>query len=292
MPPWTLVDLPPQTGCTALVTGANAGIGFETAAALAERGAHVVLACRDPSRAAHAVERVRARCPTASVEARPLDLADLDSVRALADGVLRDRLRLDLLILNAGVMMPPPGTTRQGVELQLGTNHVGHFALTGRLLPAVPAGGRIVVVSSHAHQAGRLDPADPGAPTTPFRGYARSKHANLLFALELHRRLAGSDHRVTAAHPGWTNTDLLRGLAIARWASPSLAMTPAQGALPILRAATDPDAAPGSYWGPGGWFELVGPPVLATPSARARDAEVARRLWAWSEAVSGVTWDG
>jgi NAD(P)-dependent dehydrogenase (short-subunit alcohol dehydrogenase family) len=292
---WT-PDLPDQTGRTALVTGANSGIGFETAAALAGRGARVVLACRSADKAEDAAARIRARHPGATLEVRALDLADLDSVRRFAGDVRAAHPRLDLLILNAGVMVPPQGTTKQGFETQLGTNHLGHFALTALLLPAVTAaGGRVVVVSSGVHHAGRIDFDDPNWQRRPYSAwgaYCQSKLANLSFALELSRRLAaaGSPVRVTAAHPGWTHTELQRTAPFARFFGPWLAMTPPQGALPTLRAATDPDAGAGSYWGPR-WLELVGPPVRARINRKARDPEVAKRLWALSEELTGVRFD-
>jgi NAD(P)-dependent dehydrogenase (short-subunit alcohol dehydrogenase family) len=296
MTAWTFADLPDQTGRTAIVTGANTGIGLETARMLALRGASVVLACRNPEKGQAALERIRAEKPAGTATLAALDLSDLESVAAFARDFTTTHDRLDLLINNAGVMVPPLGRTRQGFELQLGTNHLGHFALTGRLLPLLLAtpGARVVVVSSTAQSFGRIDFDDLNWERrryVPFRAYGQSKLANQLFAAELQRRLsaAGAGLIATAAHPGWTATDLQRTAGAARLFNPLLAMKPADGALPTLRAATDPGAAGGSYWGPSRFFELSGPPAPARIPARARDEAVAARLWEVSEELTGVT---
>lgn len=295
MTDWTFDSIPPQTGRTAIVTGANTGIGYETARALAHKGAHVVLACRDLQKANVAVERIASEKPAGSVRARELDLSDLESVRRFSEQFAGEHERLDLLINNAGVMVPPASTTRQGFELQLGTNHLGHFALTGRLLPLLrrTPGARVVVVSSTAHNFGRIDFDDLDFTRRGYnawRAYGQSKLANLLFALELQRRLAaaGDDLIVTAAHPGWTATDLQRTAGFARVLNPLFAMRPADGALPTLRAATDPDARAGDYFGPRRCFEMNGPPGPARRHRRAQDLEVAARLWQVSEQRTGV----
>jgi NAD(P)-dependent dehydrogenase (short-subunit alcohol dehydrogenase family) len=295
MTTWSFDSIPDQTGRVAIVTGANTGIGYETARALARKGARVVLACRDLGKARAAVERIQAERPAGSAEAQALDLSDLESVAAFAAAFTAANDRLDLLINNAGVMVPPQGRTRQGFELQIGTNHLGHFALTGRLLPLLrkTPGSRVVVVSSGAHHMGRIDFTDlhfERRGYTPWPAYCQSKLANLLFALELQRRLraAGAETLVTAAHPGWTATDLQRTAPLARFFGPLLAMKPPEGALPTLRAATDPEAAGGDYFGPGRLFEMNGPPAKARINKRARDAEVAARLWETSEALTGL----
>jgi NAD(P)-dependent dehydrogenase (short-subunit alcohol dehydrogenase family) len=293
---WNFNDIPDQTGRTALVTGANTGIGLETARMLALKGAKVVLACRDAGKGQAAVDRIMAEKPAGSATLGSLDLSDLDSVAAFAASFASAHDRLDLLINNAGVMVPPLGRTKQGFELQMGTNHLGHFALTGRLLPLVErtAGSRVVVVSSTAQNFGHIDFADLSwerRSYVAFAAYGQSKLANMLFALELHRRLAaaGSAVRATAAHPGWTATDLQRTVGAARFFNPIFAMKPADGALPTLRAATDPGAASGSYWGPAHFFELNGPPVPARISKDAKNESVAARLWEVSEKLTGVT---
>jgi NAD(P)-dependent dehydrogenase (short-subunit alcohol dehydrogenase family) len=295
MTAWTFHDLPDQSGRTAIVTGANTGIGLETARMLALRGADVVLACRSPARGQAALARIQAEAPAARVSLAALDLSDLESVAAFAADFTASHDRLDLLINNAGVMVPPLSRTAQGFELQFGTNHLGHFALTGRLLPLVlrTPGARVVTVSSGAHHGGRIDFDDlqwDRRRYSPWRAYCQSKLANLLFAQELQRRLAaaGSGVLSTAAHPGWTATDLQRTAGVVRLLNPLFAMKPEGGALPTLRAATDPAAPGGSYWGPSRFFEMNGPPKPARINARARDAAVAARLWDTSEALTGV----
>jgi NAD(P)-dependent dehydrogenase (short-subunit alcohol dehydrogenase family) len=293
---WSFADIPDQAGRTVVVTGANSGIGFETARMLALRGADVILACRRPDKGTAALERIRAERPPGSVTLELLDLSDLDSVAAFATAFALRHDRLDLLVNNAGVMVPPLGRTKQGFELQLGTNHLGHFALVGRLLPLArrTPRARIVVVSSIAQHVGRIDFDDLNWRRRPYRAaraYAQSKLANMLFALELHRRLsaAGAEVRATAAHPGWTATELQRTAALGRRLNPLFAMKPSKGALPTLRAATDPEVAGGSYWGPSRFFELNGPPAAARISPRARDEAVAARLWEVSEQLTGVS---
>jgi NAD(P)-dependent dehydrogenase (short-subunit alcohol dehydrogenase family) len=297
MQPWTFNDIPDQTGRTAIVTGANTGIGRETARMLALKGAHVVLACRNADKGRAALAQILAEKPAGRADLDTLDLSNLDSVAAFADAFARTHERLDLLINNAGVMVPPLGRTAQGFELQFGTNHLGHFALAARLLPLVlrTPGARVVVVASAAQNFGRIDFDDLNWERRPYRGwaaYSQSKLANMLFALELQRRLsaAGSGVRATAAHPGWTATDLQRTAGAARFLNPLFAMKPAEGALPTLRAATDPAADGGSYWGPSGVFELSGPPAPARISTRAKDEAVAAHLWDVSEKLTGVSY--
>ena len=299
--PWTAADMPGQGGRTAVVTGANSGIGFEAAAALARHGAHTVLACRDAGKAAAAAARMTAAAPGATVSLVRLDLASLDSVRAAAAEILARHERLDLLINNAGLMWPAYGKTADGFELQFGTNHLGHFALTGLLLQAmlpVP-GSRVVTVSSTTHRTGRIDFADLQSERRYRRmsAYAQSKLANLMFTCELQRRLAaaGAPTAALAAHPGVAFTDLTRHLpAVLQSAYPVVgglfAQSAAMGALPILRAATDPAAAGGEFFGPGGLAQAKGYPVLVSPAARSRDQSAQRRLWAESERLTGVSY--
>jgi NAD(P)-dependent dehydrogenase (short-subunit alcohol dehydrogenase family) len=277
------------------VTGANSGIGFETARMLALKGASVVLACRNVDKGQAAVERIMAEKPAGQVSVEALDLSDLASVAAFARAFTATYARLDLLIENAGVMVPPLARTRQGFELQFGTNHLGHFALVAHLLPLLErtANARVVVVSSTAQNFGRIDLDDLNWQKRPYRAwpaYGQSKLANMLFTLELSRRLRarGSALRVTAAHPGWTATDLQRTAAAVKLLNPLFAMKPADGALPTLRAAVDPAAQSGSYWGPSGLLEMNGPPVAARISKRARDASLAAKLFDVSEALTGV----
>ncbi len=296
MKPWKFEDIPDQGGRTAIVTGANTGIGLETARMLALKGARVVLACRSVEKGAVAVERILAEGPRGSAAVEALDLSDLDSVAEFVAKFSTDHERLDLLVNNAGVMVPPLSRTKQGFELQFGTNHLGHFALTARLFPAIErtSGSRIVVVSSTAQNIGRIDFDDLNwerRAYSPWPAYGQSKLANIMFALELSRRLAraGSAVRVTAAHPGYTATDLQRTAGVVRLFNPILAMKPADGAMPTLRAATDPAAASGSYYGPAHFFEMNGPPVIARISKRAKDEDTRARLFDVSEALTGVT---
>jgi NAD(P)-dependent dehydrogenase (short-subunit alcohol dehydrogenase family) len=295
---WTFDDIPDQSGRKVIVTGANSGIGFETAKALAARGAEVVLACRSAPRGQEAVDRILKELPNASVRLEELDLSDLEDVKAFAARFVEGNDRLDLLILNAGVMVPPESKTKQGFELQLGVNHLGHFALAGALLPLLQRtqGSRVVVVSSTAAFRGAIDFDDLNFDErgyAPWQAYGQSKLANQLFARELQRRLraAGSSVLVTAAHPGWTMTDLQRTSAVASFLNPFVGMKPAQGALPTLRAATDPMATDADYYGPDGLLQMRGYPVRIEMAKQARDAGVARRLWEVSEELTNVRYE-
>ena len=294
MTAWTFKDIPDQTGRTAIVTGANTGIGLETARMLALRGADVVLACRNLDKGRAALDRITAEKPSGRVSVAALDLSDLASVERFAAEFAASHDRLDLLINNAGVMVPPLGRTAQGFELQFGTNHLGHFALTGRLLPLLERtpGARIVVVSSTAQGLGKIDFDDLNWEKRPYndwRAYGQSKLANMMFALELARRLSASGSHVlaTAAHPGWTATDLQRTTLITRLLNPLFGMKPKDGALPTLRAAVDPGATNGSYWGPS--RTINGPPKPAKSTRLSLDQAVAARLWQVSEQLTGVT---
>jgi NAD(P)-dependent dehydrogenase (short-subunit alcohol dehydrogenase family) len=303
--PWTTADVPDQTGRTAVVTGANSGIGYHTALELARRGARVVLAVRDPGRGRAALDRLTAEVPAAAAELGELDLADLASVRAFATAYGPGGL--DLLVNNAGVMAVPLGRTADGFETQLGVNHLGHYALTGLLLPRLLArpGARVVTVSSAMHRTGRIDFTDLNAEGgyRKWAAYSQSKLANLLFAQELQRRAdgAGADLLSVAAHPGWAATNLqatgprLSGSRFGERAvgvvNRLVAQSDAQGALPTLRAATDPEIRGGDYVGPSGPFELRGRPRLVAMANAARDRAVARRLWEVSERLTGVRYD-
>ncbi|MFE5032113.1 oxidoreductase [Streptomyces sp. NPDC056683] len=288
---WNASDLPALAGRTAVVTGANSGLGFTAADALARAGAHVVLAVRDPERGRAAAARVNG-----STEVRRLDLADISSVREFAAGWDRP---LDLLVNNAGVMMLPELRTKDGFEMQFGTNHLGHFALTNLLLPYVT--DRVVTVSSGLHRGGdgviRFENVNLEGAYTPTRAYAQSKLANLLFVLELQRRLteAGSRVRALAAHPGYAATNLqshtanpLARLGM-RLGNRLFAQDDRAGTLPTLYAATQ-DLPGASYVGPDGLGEMRGAPALVARSAAASDPAAARRLWTLSEELTGVRW--
>jgi NAD(P)-dependent dehydrogenase (short-subunit alcohol dehydrogenase family) len=291
---WSEADIPDQTGRTAVVTGGNSGIGWETARALATKGARVVLACRSEEKGREAERRIRSAVPSADVRFAPLDLAALASIRRFAEKLATEESRLDLLVANAGVMMCPPGKTADGFETQLGTNHLGHFALAGLLLERLrraPA-GRVVTVSSLAHWWGRIAFEDLQAERRydAARAYGQSKLANLLFARELARRLeaAGSTAVSAAAHPGSTRTELQRHSRAMAAAVRLVSQAPAEGALPSLFAATAPGVRGGDYFGPSRAFGMLGAPGPARSSPRAHDAASARRLWEISEQLTGV----
>lgn len=292
---WTLENLPDQTGKTALVTGANAGIGFETAQALAGKGARVILACRSRERGDAALAKIRKAFPQAQVELQLLDLTRLDSVRQAAEELNQSLSQLDLLINNAGVMMPPASKTEEGFELQIGVNFLGHFLLTGLLLALLEKTphSRVITLSSIAHRRGQINLANfkGEKPYLSFREYAQSKLACLIFTLELQRRLsaAGSHVLSHAAHPGWTKTELTRHSGLTDQLSSLLAMPTLQGALPTLYAATE-SLPGGSYIGPDGLIEAWGFPAPAKISAHAQDTAVARALWEKSQTLTGLSY--
>ncbi len=302
---WSRADIPAQVGRVAVVTGANGGLGLETAEALAAAGARVVLAARSPGKTEAAVARIRAGVPDASLSVVPLDLASQASVHAASERILSSYDRIDLLVNNAGVMGIPEGRTEDGFETQLAVNHLGHFALTSLLLPALltSPNARVVTVTSTAHHYGRrIDPTNPNleGKYTPFGAYGQSKLANFHFGLGLQRRLA--DAKVCAssliAHPGLTRTELQAvsvtesgGASTQRfweWMTRKTGMSPADGALPQLRAATDPQARGGDFYCPA-WVNF-GPPVRKPILRRFRLAAAIDTLWRYSEEATGVTY--
>jgi NAD(P)-dependent dehydrogenase (short-subunit alcohol dehydrogenase family) len=291
---WSASDIPDQSGRVAIVTGANSGIGLETARELARKGARVVLACRSQEKGQRALENIRNELPDASVELEALDLADLGSVERFAETFLKNSSRLDILCNNGGVMVPPLGKTADGFETQFGTNHLGHFALTARLLDLLRAtkGARVVSVSSTAHRTGKIDFDNLNAEKSygAVGAYGQSKLANLLFTFELQRRFesAATDTLAVAAHPGWTATNLQDNAVWIRALNPIFSQQPPDGALPTLYAATAPDVSGGEYFGPSRMFEMWGPPKRAVSSARARDEAVARKLWTVSQELTGI----
>ena len=308
MSDWTTADIADQTGRTILITGANSGIGLEAAKALVNTGAHVVLACRSISKAETAVAEIEADDPPGSTEILEMDLADLESVAAAAEAFLATHDRLDVLVNNAGLMAIPKRLTEQGVEMQFGVNHLGHFALTGHLLELLASTGtadqpaRVVSISSQGHRPGKIDfdNLDASESYNPWKAYFRSKLANLLFTRELQRRVTDADLAIlaVAAHPGGSDTNLgsepagdllskamsLVEPVIRKFGLQSAAM----GALPTLRAATDPSVEGGNYFGPDGFNELTGHPELVGMSKRAMDPDTARRLWEVSIDLSSV----
>ncbi len=297
---FTDADVPDQTGKTFFVTGANTGLGFEASKVLARQGARVFLGCRNPAKAEDALARIKADHEDADAVFVPLDLQDLASIRAAADVVLQEP-RLDGLINNAGIMITPYALTKDGFESQFGVNHLGHFALTGHLLPLLDRteGARIVNTSSNGHKMGDIDFDDLKAEKkyNATLRYGMTKLANLLFSLELNRRLvaAGSGTIAVTVHPGAAETDLARHIGWAKYAMPLLRPflnTALEGAWPTLMGATWPDAERDHYYGPRGIGELAGPATIVQGNAKSRDAERARRLWEVSEELTGVRYLG
>ena len=303
---WTTADIPDQSGRVAVVTGANGGLGLEVARELARKGGRVVMLARDQAKAEAARASIRDELPDASLELRPLDLASLASVGEAAARILADHPRIDVLVNNAGVMGVPERRTTDGFELQLAVNHLGHFALTAHLLSALlqSPDARVVSVTSTGRHAGRpidLDNPNLRGSYDPWRAYGQSKLANLHFALELDRRFraAGVPARSIVVHPGFTNTDLQarsvretgggRSQRFFRAAVERFGMTPAQGALPLLRAATDPSAVGGGLYTPR-WVNW-GPPVHRPMFGRSRDRKAMATLWAVSERETGIKFD-
>ena len=300
---WTEKDVPDESGRVAIVTGSNTGLGYDTARVLAARGARVVMAVRDTAKGDAAAARIRELSKGAEVTVHELDLGSLASVRAAAAELAAAHPRIDLLINNAGVMYPPKQNTADGFELQFGTNHLGHFALTGLLLKNLLGvdGSRVVAVASIAHNIrAKIDFADLQWETRRYdrvASYGQSKLANLMFTYDLQRRLAAAKAKTiaVAAHPGVAATELVRhvpgaGLPGVSWLSGRLLNTSELGALPTLRAATDPAVRGGQYYGPDGFRELRGYPKLATSNAQSHDTAAQERLWTVSEELTGVTY--
>ncbi|WP_158918348.1 SDR family oxidoreductase [Caulobacter sp. S45] len=305
MADWTFSDIPSQRGRSAVVTGTG-GLGYETALALARAGGEVILAGRNPKKGAASLARIEALVPAADIRFEPLDLASLASVKAFGERMLGRRDSLDVLINNAGVMTPPKReTTSDGFELQFGVNYLGHFALTAHLLPLLRKGRdpRVVNLSSLAHRSGTIQFDDLQAERrfSPWRTYQQSKLAMLMFALELQRRsdAQGWGLMSNAAHPGYARTDLMANgpgpnspLVMLGALLRPLSQSAAEGALPTLFAATSPAAVKGGYYGPGGFYEMKGPPKPAKIMPQAKDPKVAARLWEVSEKLTGTTFGG
>lgn len=298
---WTLRDIPDQSGRVVVVTGANSGTGFEAARVLASRGATVVLACRNAMKADEAARRIQLTHRGSQVEVQSLDLGSLKSVREAAATILERHDRLDLLINNAGVMIPPYGKTEDGFEIQIGTNHFGPYVFTGLLLDRLRTtpGSRIVTMSSGAHRMGRIHFEDLHFERSyrAWAAYAQSKLANLLFTYELQRRLnaAGSGTLAVAAHPGWARTELQRHAGWISWLKAAgvealLSQDALGGALPLLRAATDPAVAGGDYFGPSGFQEMKGAPVLVQSTPRSQEVDLQQRMWECSELSTGFAY--
>ena len=292
---WTTDNIPDLSGKVAIVTGSNVGIGFEAAKELAKKNATVVMACRNLEKGDEAAAKtILSTNSSLKLEVMKLDLSSLKSVKDFADEFTKKYDRLDLLINNAGVMMPPYSKTEDGFELQFGTNHLGHFALTGHLLPMIlkTDGSRIVNVSSMAHNWGEIyfDDLNFEKKYNKRRAYGQSKIANLYFTYELQRKFAaiGSTSISTAAHPGWTATELQRHNKLFEFFNPFFAQKPMMGALPTLRAAVDPEAKGGDYYGPKGFKEIWGYPIKVKSNEISHDKNIASRLWEVSEELTGV----
>jgi NAD(P)-dependent dehydrogenase (short-subunit alcohol dehydrogenase family) len=294
---WTAENIPDLSGKVTIVTGANSGIGYEMARALARKNATVILACRNEAKGEAAVRQIGQEFPEAKAELSQLDLADLASVRRFVGKFTSQYERLDMLINNAGIMRPPFQRTVDGFESQFGTNHLGHFALTGLLLDLIirTAQARVVNVSSGGHRFGAIDFDNLNGEQDYDRGgaYAQSKLANLLFTYELQRRFdgAGVDTIAVAAHPGWTVTNLQVHWPMLRMLNPLIGQKPQMGALPTLYAATAPDVQGGEYYGPDGWFGLRGYPTKEKSSDNSYDTGVAAKLWTVSEELTCVRYD-
>jgi NAD(P)-dependent dehydrogenase (short-subunit alcohol dehydrogenase family) len=296
---WDATQIPVQSGKLAIITGSSSGIGFEAARELARNKAAVIIAVRNAEKGANAVTAIKNEIPDATVSHRTLDLANLASVRKFTDTIRAEYAQIDLLINNAGVMVPPYGKTSDGFELQFGTNHLGHFALTLQLLDLVEAApaGRVVNVSSGMHRAGKLNFDDLSWEKRTYRkwnAYGDSKLANLYFTYELARRLHGRNSPVivAAAHPGYAATELQRHSPMTLKLNGLFAQSSAMGALPTLRAATDPEVRSADYFGPKGMFEMKGFPVRVESSKLSHNTATALRLWQISEELTATSLEG
>ncbi len=294
---WDSSHILDQKGRVAIVTGASSGIGYETARVLAEKDATVIIAQRNLKKGNAAAKKIKAGCQDADIRVMELDLANLGSVRSFAAKFKDSYSRLDLLINNAGVMMPPYSKTADGFELQFGTNHLGHFALTGLLIDLIndTPDSRIVNVSSGAHNYGNIDFEDLNWENRRYKkmkAYADSKIANIYFTYELQRRLdeAGSSTLVTASHPGWTATELQRHAGLFSFLNPFFSQDITMGALPTLCAAVAEDVQACDYYGPEGWREMKGYPKKVESNALSHDKEIAKKLWEVSEKLTGITY--
>ena len=292
---WNANSVPEQSGRVAIVTGSSSGIGYETARVLAAKHAKVIIAVRNQQKGDGAVARIKTDNPKADVSVMILDLASLKSVRVFAEAYKEKVDRLDLLINNAGVMMPPLSRTEDGFELQFGTNHLGHFSLTAQLFDLLrnTSGSRVVTVSSMVHHQGEINFDDltwEEREYKPMNSYSASKIANLYFTYELNRKVGkdGNNPLVTAAHPGWTATDLQRHSGLFSFLNPLMAQSISMGALPTLYAAVGHDVKSGDYYGPSGFREMRGYPKKVESSAMSKDETIAKKLWDVSEELTNI----
>ncbi len=292
---WNTDNIPDQQGRIAIITGATSGLGKEATRVLAGKNATVIMAVRNIKKGESVANEIRVEFPTAEVMVRELDLTSLASIKTFSDGIIRDYKRLDMLINNAGIMVCPYAKTRDGFEIQMGTNHLGHFALTGHLMPLLrkTEGSRIAATSSVAHKLGNIDFSDIHWENRKYnkqRAYGDSKLANLLFTYELVRKIKDEKNgpKVTVAHPGWTRTELQRHSGLANFLNNFFSQGVEMGTLPTLRAATDPDAESGDYFGPEGFMEMQGYPVKVKSNKRSYDEHAAQKLWELSEQLTGI----
>jgi len=295
---WYINNIPDQKGKIAIITGATSGLGKEATRVLAGKNATVIMAVRNTKKGATVVDEIKNEFLSADIVVRELDLTSLDSIKLFADGVVKDFDRLDILINNAGIMMCPYSKTKDGFEIQMGTNHLGHFALTGQLMPLLKKtkDSRIVVTSSIGHRAGNIDFTDINWGKRKYnkqRAYGDSKLANLYFTYELMRKFKDDENApmVTAAHPGWTRTELQRHSGAFQFLNNFFAQGLGMGTLPTLRAAIDPEATSGDYFGPAGFMEMQGYPVKVKSNKSSHDADAANKLWEVSEELTGVKYD-
>lgn len=293
---WDASYIPDQKGRVVVITGASSGLGKEAARVLARKNATIVMAVRNVKKGENAANEIYRDNPNAGILVRELNLASLISVKQFAEDFIVHHERLDILINNAGVMICPYSKTEEGFEIQIGTNHLGHFALTGHLIPLLRKtnGSRLVITSSLNHRAGNIDFSDLHWEKRKYKtmqAYADSKIANLYFTYHLARKYQNDANapKVTVAHPGWTSTELQRHSGMAGFLNRFFAQDLEHGVLPTLRAAVDPNAESGDYFGPSRFFELHGPPTRVTSSKRSHDREAAQKLWDISENLTGVT---
>ncbi|MFT7120862.1 MAG: NAD(P)-dependent dehydrogenase (short-subunit alcohol dehydrogenase family) [Neolewinella sp.] len=294
---WSSQDIPSQQGRIILITGATSGLGKEAAKVLASKGATVVMAVRNTQKGEAVAKQISADFPNAKVDIRALDLGSLASVKSFAKVILSEYDKIDVLINNAGVMMCPYSKTEDGFEIQMGVNHLGHFALTGLLMPLLmrTKGSRVVATSSIAHKSGYINFDDINWEARKYKttkAYSDSKLANLYFMYELASKFKGDENAptITTSHPGWTKTELDRHSGLASFIGNIVAQTVEMGTLPTLRAATDLDAKSGDYFGPAGVMEMRGHPVLVPSTELARNTENAKKLWNMSEQLTGVNY--
>ncbi len=294
---WTSEDVPDQAGKTIIISGASSGLGKEAAKVLAGKNAAIIMAVRNTDKAEIVAGAIRNDYPNAKIDIKALDLTSLESIKSFAEEFKRDYKKLDVLINNAGIMMCPYSKTKDGFEIQMGTNHLGHFALTGHLMPILldTLGSRLVVTSSIAHKPGNINFDDINWETRKYnttKAYADSKLANLYFMYELIEKYKGKENApiVTAAHPGWTKTELDRHVSFGSFMGKILAQTVEMGTLPTLRAATDLDAQSGNYFGPTKMMEMRGYPELVRSNKLSHNKENAKKLWNLSEQLTGVSY--